>query len=188
MLGWDVGTFEFTSDRILALNYDHHAKIKMRTGGSTGKISRTQAQKLPEGDGYYYDLVKKDGKNDVRLPVRYRYRSPVVFEFHLATKRHAHAYAIIWLHHLVDNEETPINIPIWTTSNPDRITQNYITEDNCRDEPGLEDLEEVGRLMFRCRFKAGMDESHEAFITDNDTRETFETWQACPLKACAHGR
>ncbi|KAJ9649386.1 hypothetical protein H2199_000161 [Coniosporium tulheliwenetii] len=179
MLGWDVGTFEFTSDRILALNYDHHAKIKMRTGGSTGKISRTQAQKLPEGDGYYYDLVKKDGKNDVRLPVRYRYRSPVVFEFHLATKRHAHAYAIIWLHHLVDNEETPINIPIWTTSNPDRITQNYITEDNCRDEPGLEDLEEVGRLMFRCRFKAGMDESHEAFITDNDTRETFETWQAC---------
>lgn len=179
MLGWDVGTFEFTSNRILALGYNHHAKLKMHTGGSSGRIPRTQATKLPEGDGYYWDLVRKDHKNAVRLPVKYRYRSPIVFEFHVTGHRKADAYATIWLQHLVDNEETPINIPIWKTSNPERIIQNYITEDNCRQEPGLEDLEEVGRLQFRARFKAGMDESHEAFISDNDSRETFETWEAC---------
>lgn len=179
MLGWDVGTFEFTSGRILALDYMHHAKLKMHTGGSSGRIPRTQATKLPEGDGYYWDLERKEHKNAVRLPVRYRYRSPVVFEFHTAGHRKADAYATIWLQHLIDNEETPINIPIWKTSNPARITQNYITEENCHQEPGLEDLEEVGRLQFRARFKAGMDESHEAFISDNDTRETFETWEAC---------
>lgn len=181
MLGWDVGTFEFVSDRILALNYHNHVKLKLRTGGSSGKISKTQCRSLPEGDGMFFDIAKKDGKNNIRLPVKYRYRSPVVFEFHSAGKRGAAAYAMIWLHHLVDNEVTNINIPIWTTKNGARLTQNYITETNVRakETPGLEDLEEVGRLHFRCRFKAGTDQDHEKFIVDNDTRETYETWEAC---------
>ncbi|KAI9839590.1 MAG: hypothetical protein M1819_002216 [Sarea resinae] len=181
MLGWDVGTFEFTSDRILALNYSGHAKIKLRTGGSSGKIPRTQARSLPEGDGMFWDLAKKDGKHNVRLPVKYRYRSPVVFEFHTSAKRGADAYAIIWLQHLIDNEEVDINIPIWKTKMGSRLTQNYVTEANysAKQVPGLEDLSEVGRLQFRCRFKAGTDESHEQFVVDNNTRETYETWEAC---------
>ena len=181
MLGWDVGTFEFTSDKLLALNYNSHAKLKMRTGGSTGSISKTQCRSLPEGDGMYWDIAKKDGKNNVRLPVKFRYRSPVVFEFHTAGHRSAVAYAMIWLHHLVDNEITDINIPIWTTNNGARLTQNYITEENVRakETPGLEDLQEVGRLQFRCRFNSGTDEDHEQFVVDDDTRETFETWEAC---------
>lgn len=181
MLGWDVGTFEFISDRILALNYHSHVKLKMRTGGSTGTIGRTQCRKLDEGDGMYFDIAKKDGKNNVRLPVKYRFRSPVVFEFHTAGKRGAAAYAMIWLHHLVDNEVSDINIPIWTTKNAARLTQNYITEENIRakETPGLEDVQEVGRLQFRCQFKAGTDEDHEQYVVDNDSRETFETWEAC---------
>ncbi|KAF2447090.1 hypothetical protein P171DRAFT_245474 [Karstenula rhodostoma CBS 690.94] len=179
MLGWDVGSFEFASDRILAVGYNHAAKLKLRTGGSTGKIGRSGAQKLDEGDGYYWDLKADNGKHNVRMPVKHRYRSPIVFEFHVASKRKAAAYAVIWLQHFIDNEDTDINIPIWTTSSPARLTQNYITEDNCKNEPGLEDLEEVGRLQFRARFKAGMDESHEHFIVDNPTRETYETWEAC---------
>ena len=183
MLGWDVGSFEFTSDRILATGYEHGAKLKMRTGGSVGYISRTQCEKLPEGDGIFFDLSKNPEKNaknnSMRLPVKYRYRSPVVFEFHVAGKRKADAYAVIWLHHLIDNEDTPINIPIWRTNAPARLTQNYITDSNKDGEPGLEDLKEVGRLQFRARFKAGMDESHEGFVADNDSRETFETWEAC---------
>jgi hypothetical protein len=63
----------------------------------------------------------------------------------------------------------------------DRLTQNYITEENIRakEVPGLEDLEEVGRLQFRGQFKAGTDESHRQFIVNDDTRETYETWEAC---------
>lgn len=174
-----MGTFEFTSDRILALNYHAHAKLKLRTGGSTGVIRRTQCRSLAEGDGMFFDIAKKGGKNNVRLPVKFRYRSPVVFEFHTAGKRGAAAYATVWLHHLLDNEETNINIPIWTTKHGARLTQNYITEENTRSFPGLDDLEEIGRLQFRCRFKAGTDEDHEQFVVDNETRETFETWEAC---------
>lgn len=179
MLGWDVGTFEFRSDKILVTKYQHQPKIKLRTGGSTGKIGRTAAHKLEEGDGYYFDLTESDGKNNVRLPVKHRYRSPIVFEFHIANKRKADAYAVIWLQHFVDNEDADINIPIWTTKHPARLTQNYITENNCHQEPGLEDLEEVGRLQFRARFKAGTDESHSQFVSDNNSRETYETWEAC---------
>lgn len=181
MLGWDVGTFEFTSDRILALGYQSNIKIKLRTGGSVGVIPRTQCHKLEQGDGVYFDLTHKDGKYSVRLPVKHRYRSPVVFELHNAGKRGAAAYAQIWLQHLVDNEEVPIDIPIWTTKMGNRLTQNYITERNwkAKEVPGLEDLQEVGRLQFRARFKAGTDESHEKFVSDNDSRETYETWEAC---------
>src|SRR5207248_136122 len=63
LLGWDVGTFEFKSDRILAIKYNKTVSLKMHTGGSSGKISKTQCQKLSEGDGVYFDLDKEDGKN-----------------------------------------------------------------------------------------------------------------------------
>ena len=181
MLGWDVGTFEFTSNRILAIGYHSHAKLKMRTGGSIGQIGRTQCNSLQEGDGVFWDIAKRDGKNNVRLPVKYRYRSPVVFEFHNSGKRGAAAYSIIWLHELVDNTPQDINIPIWTTKNGARLTQNYVTEVNIKGKelPGLEDVQEVGRLQFRCRFKAGTDEDHQAFVVDNESRETYETWEAC---------
>ncbi|KAL8867314.1 MAG: hypothetical protein Q9198_008563 [Flavoplaca austrocitrina] len=88
---------------------------------------------------------------------------------------------MIWLHHLVDNTVTDINIPIWTTKNGSRLTQNYFTEENVKDGQiaGLEDLQEVGRMQFRCQFKAGTDEDHQRFIVDNDSRETYETWEAC---------
>lgn len=179
-----MGTFEFTSKRVLAIGYNHHASIKMRTGGSSGKISRTQARSLAEGDGYVWDLVAHNGRNDVKLPVKYRYRSPIIFEFHTTggLSRKADAYALIWLQHLIDNEDTPFNLPIWRTKNGPRLTQNYITEENVHLKEGLgglEDLEEVGRLQFRGRFKAGLDETHRHFIDGNNARETYETWEAC---------
>jgi hypothetical protein len=180
MLGWDVGTFEFISDRIVATGWTSNTKLKLRTGGSTGKIPRTHCHSNEAGDGVYFD-VSTEANNHVRLPVKYRYRSPVIFEFHVTGKRGAAAYASIWLQNFVDNEETAIDIPIWTTKNGSRLVQNYVTEENAKAfiDTGLEDLQEVGRLQFRGRFKAGMDESHREYIVDNDTRETYETFEAC---------
>lgn len=178
MLGWDVGTFEFVSEKILATGYTSAAKLKMRTGGSTGSIGRAHCRKTDEGDGVFWDISKKEGKNNVRLPVKHRYRSPIIFEFHTAGKRKADAYAVIWLHHLQDEKEEGINIPIWRTDKGMRLCQNYITEENFMSIPDLK-VEEVGRLQFRGRFKAGMDEDHASFVSDNDSRETMETWEAC---------
>jgi hypothetical protein len=170
-LGWDVGTFEFTSYKILAKRYHMNNKLKLRTGGSSGKISRAQCKKTDEADGVFWDIAKKDGKNNVKLPVRYRYRSPVIFEFHTASKHEADAYAVIWLHHFEDSNEQEVNIPIWKADKGMRLTQNYITEENFKNIPDIK-IEEVGRLQFRGRFKAGIDEDHSNFVTDNDSRET----------------
>ncbi|TKA32803.1 hypothetical protein B0A50_01028 [Salinomyces thailandicus] len=185
-LGWDVGTFLFKSERMIASGYKHHAKIKMRTGGSIGKISRTSCHKLSGGDeageGYYWDMAKAHGPDgkEVKLPVKYRYRSPVVFELHIANKRKPDAHAVLWLNTLIDNDDTAIDIPIWQTGAPQRLTQNYITSEmDVTSLPGLDDCKEVGRLKFQGCFKAGMDESHEHFVADNDSRETFETWESC---------
>ncbi|KAK5944500.1 hypothetical protein PMZ80_003782 [Knufia obscura] len=181
MLGWDVGTFEFLSEKILATGWDKSStKLKLRTGGSTGKVPRNHCHKTDEGDGILWDISAANNRQ-VRLPVKHRYRSPIVFEFHTPNHRAPQAYATIWLQHLVDNEDTPFNIPIWSTKHGDRLVQNYVTERNlaAKQVPGLEDVEEIGRLQFRARFKAGTDESHRDFIIDGDTRETFETWEAC---------
>ncbi|KAH8796574.1 hypothetical protein BGZ57DRAFT_961447 [Hyaloscypha finlandica] len=120
-LGWDVGTFEFTPNRILATGYNANSKLKLKTGGSS-----------EEGDGVFWDIAKKEGKNNVRLP------------FRATNKRKVDAYAV----------------------------------DNFRDVLDIR-IEEVGRLQFRGRFKAGMDEDRSNFVTDNDSRETKRTWEAC---------
>jgi hypothetical protein len=177
-LGWDVGTFEFTSQSILATGYNTPSKLKMRTGGSVGKISRAECKKADNGEGIFWNVTDNDGNRKLRLPVRYRYRSPIIFEFHSVNKRHADAYAVIRLHDLEDNKDEAINIPIWKTNRPKRLTQNYITEENFKTIPDIH-IEEVGRLQFRGRFKAGTDEDHSRFVSDNDSRETQETWEAC---------
>lgn len=194
-LGWDVGTFIFASDKLEAKGYNHHARIKLRTGGSVGKISRSSCHAVKDAadgqDGYYWDMTQsmKDSEGGqgkrVKLPVKYRYRSPVVFEFHVANKRKADAYAVLWLNTMQDNEEQDIELPIYRTGAPSRLVQNYITPEMVQEAkdsspmPGLDDLQECGRLTFKGMFKAGMDESHEAFVSDNDSRETYETWEAC---------
>ncbi|KAK1138827.1 hypothetical protein N8T08_001744 [Aspergillus melleus] len=177
MLGWDVGTFEFASEKIIARGVHQRSKIKLRTGGSSGKITRHVCS--IDGPDTVWNLNSL--RNNVLLPVKHRYRSPVVFEFHVHGKHHATGYAVLWLQHMVDNEDMPIDIPIWATKNGKRLTQNYITEDNweSKRDPGLEDMHEIGWLQLTGRFKPGIDESHEQFVVDNHSRETFETWEAC---------
>ncbi|KKK20066.1 hypothetical protein ARAM_003607 [Aspergillus rambellii] len=179
MLGWEVGTFKFTSDTITAKGFTQRAKIRLRTGGSTGKIPR-QVCSINSGDSVSFDLSNESVR--CHLPVKSRYRSPVVFEIQTQNKHTVTGYATLWLQHLTDNEDTPIDIPIWATKkNAKRLTQNYITEKNweIKRSPGLEDLREIGRLRFRCCFTPGIDEWHEQFVVDNNSRETFETWEAC---------
>jgi hypothetical protein len=179
LLGWDVGTFEFRSDRVETTGYSQVAKLKLRTGGSTGLVPKDICQQARDGNSVLWDLSKHDKTPSVSLPVKHRYRSPVVFEFHVSGKRRAEAYATLWLNTLVDNEDADIDIPIFTTKNPSRFIQNYITEKNYKGEVGLEDLREVGRLKFKARFKCGIDETHQAFVRTGDERETYETWEAC---------
>ncbi|KAF9878952.1 c2 domain protein [Colletotrichum karsti] len=178
-LGWDVGTFEFTSQSMTAAGYGHlKTKIRLRTGGSSVSVKRETCQKMDGDDGFYWDISGENNHEKIRLPVRYRYRSPVFFEFYPPGKRHADAYASLWLQSLPDHDEQDFDIPIWKCDRGVRLSQNYITEDNFKDIPDIK-IEEIGRLKFRGRFSTGTDRDHVKFVTSNDSRETIETWEAC---------
>ncbi|KAM0323042.1 hypothetical protein ACHAQA_009141 [Verticillium albo-atrum] len=178
-MGWDIGTFEFLGTNVNALHYGRSkTKIRLRTGGSSASIKRDACNKHTDGDGLDWDISGENKHDKIRLPVRYRYRSPIFFEFYPAGKRHPDAYASLWLQDFVDLEEQDFDIPIWKCDNGTRLAQNYITQDNFKDVPVL-NVEEIGRLQFRGRFSAGTDRDHIKFVSDNNSRETIETWEAC---------
>lgn len=187
----EIGTFEFLSDTIRAFKLDgtHRSKLKLRTGGSSAVIKSDKCNKTEDGSLSWDVTQQNSTKTDdgttstevtsrIRLPVRYRYRSPIFFEFHTSGKRHADTFASIWLQDLIDLKEEDFDIPIWRCNNGLRLSQNYITEANYRDVPSLQ-IEEIGRLRFRGRFKPGTDRDHLKFVSDNESRETIESWEAC---------
>lgn len=177
----DIGTFEFLSDRITTSNYApaSKAKLKMRTGGSSAAAKPDVCTPSADTAGLSWDISGATPKTPrLRLPVRFRFRSPVFFEFHLANKRKPDAYAALWLQDLVDMDEREFDLPIWRCSNGMRLSQNYMTEETVGSVPDL-DAVEVGRLRFRGRFKPGTDRDHVRFVSDNDSRETIESWEAC---------
>ncbi|KAM0665415.1 hypothetical protein ACQRIU_005676 [Beauveria bassiana] len=177
-MGWEIGTFEFTSDKIEAVGWApaSKAKLRLRTGGSTASVRRSCSTR--EGDGLTFDVSGNGHSQKIRLPVRHRYRSPIFLEFNPVGKRHSDAFAAIWLKDLTDCTEQEFDVPLWKCNNPLRLSQNYITEENFRQVPDL-DIEEIGRLRFRGRFSPGTDSDHIRFVSDNDSRETIETWEAC---------
>jgi hypothetical protein len=179
----EIGTFEFLSDSITTANFappSSKMKIKLRTGGSSAVIGSHACRKSEAGaPGLSWDISGQTEKTEkVRLPVRFRYRSPIFFEFYGSGKRHTDMYASIWLQDIPDGEERDFDIPIWKCNNAMRLSQNYITEANYRDIPDL-DIQEIGRVRFRARFKPGTDRDHLKFVSDNESRETIESWEAC---------
>lgn len=187
----EIGTFEFLSDTITAVNYDASAKtkLKLRTGGSSAVVKSDKCTASEDGSLSWDITETATDKHDdgttsthvtsrIRLPVRYRYRSPVFFEFQHSGKRHSDTFASIWLQDLIDLEDKDFDIPIFRCNNGLRLSQNYITEANYREVPDLQ-IEEIGRLRFRGRFKPGTDRDHLKFVSDNESRETIESWEAC---------
>jgi hypothetical protein len=182
----EIGTFEFTSDALTTAGYcpSERTKLKMRTGGSSASVKPDVCRKTDDGTGLTWDISgnetsKRHRSTRIRLPVRFRYRSPIFFEFHPSGKRRkTDTFASLWLQDVPDAEEKDFDIPIWRCDNGMRLSQNYITPDNVQSVPDLR-VEEIGRLRFRGRFKPGTDRDHLRFVSDNDSRETIETWEAC---------
>lgn len=199
----EVGTFEFLSDSITAVGYcpSERTKLRLRTGGSSASVKAHVCRKTGgeggeggEGTttvGLAWDIGGRDAdgrhkrqdSSRIRLPVRYRYRSPVFIEFHASgRRRRTDTFASLWLQDVPDSEPQDFDLPIWRCNNGTRLSQNYITEANAAEATaegaGLQ-LAEVGRLRFRGRFKPGTDRDHLRFVSDNDSRETIETWEAC---------
>lgn len=186
-LGWDIGTFEFLSESITISGYSHSARLKFRTGGSSASVKKQHMEKADDGIKFKLAVDDPEAKQDnIRLPVRHRYRSPIFMELHPSGKRHPDAFAALWLLELVDGEEQEFDIPLFKVDNSVRLSQSYIHQGNYKEIPDI-DIEEIGRVRFKGRFSPGTDSDHIRFVSDNDSRETIETWEACYAEGVRSG-
>ena len=168
LLGWDIGTLEILNE-IKANGISSKmgsARIVIRTGVSNEAVARKNASQ--DGDTTIWNL----GDEGLHLPIKYRYMSAVVMEFRLKATRKPHAYSILWLKDIVDNEENDHDLPLWQTDNPHRLINNCITEKE-------ENMKEIGRVKFKSRYTTGLDDHHEPVMATNDERDTMETYDAC---------
>jgi hypothetical protein len=170
LLGYDVGTFIFTSP-IVCTGDVYTTKLRLRTSGSQRLIKNGSKS----NDSITWTLETPQES----LPVHFRYMSPVVLEFSSASnalpgplgkKKH---YAVLWLFRLIDNKTEDFTLPVYKTNNPDRLTQNVVNESD-----DTMQLEKVGEVKFSAKFKAGIDDTHADFLRDHNHWSTFQSWKA----------
>ncbi|KAH8659345.1 C2 domain protein [Tricladium varicosporioides] len=167
LLGYSVGSFVFTSPITSSGSFNTKA-LKLRTSGS---------QRLIKSGGPTWNLEKPQDT----LPVHFRYLSPIVLEFigsGLTEKiggplGKTKYYAVLWLYKLIDNQVSTFTLPIFKTNNPNRLTQNVVSQPD-----DTMTLEQVGEVSFSGMFKAGIDETHGDFLRDHDHWSTFQCWLA----------
>jgi hypothetical protein len=174
LLGYSVGSFVFTSPITCSGSINFNT-LKLRTSGSQ-RLIKSGGSKSDDGN-FTWTLEKPQST----LPVHYRYLSPVVFEFvgsgitdkiagPLGKSKH---YAVLWLFKLTDNKASSFTLPIYKTNNPNRLTQNVVSQS---DDTMM--LEEVGQVTFNAQFKAGIDAEHEDFLRDHVHWSTYQSWLA----------
>lgn len=179
LLGYDIGSFSISSPITCLGDGINTRKLTLRTSGSR-RVSKGGEK---TEDGHTWTLPDEQ----TLLPVHYRYMSPLVLEFAGITEavpgpmsktmnKNKH-FAVLWLSTLTDNETQQFTLPVFKTNNPDRLTQNVVSESDDTME-----LTQVGKVQFTGCFKAGLDESHEEFLgkgkSSYDHWSSYHSWVA----------
>lgn len=188
LLGWDLGSVELLGDKVVvegdvarALS---NSRITVASDSGKRNIARSWIDSSGNGActtewslGYFREGSKELQRHRVIVPVRHRYQSPLRLQFYSSASRKPIAYAVYWLADLVDNTSTELTLPVYKTSQPKQLTQNYLRSDEPADQYGVE---KIGQVKLTVRFKMGMDNSHYEWLKTNDDFESFESWR-CTL-------
>jgi hypothetical protein len=157
MLGWDYGTLDIKPDaRVTSVDGSLNGlRIKVRTSLGKGKFH------AEEGENWR----TKSGK-PIRLAVRKRYSSPLIFEFRSSSALldKTPAFAVLWMKDIPDEAEKTFTLPIWKG---DLKT----AEKSTLDEYG----ENVGQLEFTLKFWHGLSGYHGSLASkDNNIADVME--------------
>jgi Ca2+-dependent lipid-binding protein len=187
LLGWDLGSVEVLGDKVVVENDSTGAlsdsRIALHTDSGKASISRRWIDKKSSGNGTEWNLdYIKEGSNELQrhrvlVPVRHRYQSPLRMEFFSASSRKPVGYAVYWLSDLVDNTSTVLSLPVYKTSKPKQLVENYLSD---AEKDDYMEVEKIGVVKLTVRFKMGMDDSHYQWVKTNDDHETYESWR-CSL-------
>ena len=184
LLGWDLGSVEVLGDKAVVEDDSTGAlsgsRIALSTTSGKASISRRWIDKKSGGKNIEWNLgYIKEGTNELHrhrilIPVRHRYQSPLRLEFFSASSRKPVGYALYWLSDLIDNTSTVLTLPVYKTSHPKQLLENYIPDIE-KDEHV--EAEKIGLVKMTVRFKMGMDNSHYQWVKTNDEHETYESWR-----------
>ncbi|KAI0139463.1 hypothetical protein F4776DRAFT_616248 [Hypoxylon sp. NC0597] len=167
--GWDYGTLEIRGPirakgdlpKSLA---EHRVKIRTNLG---------KAKMYPENGQWVSKSRKDDGA--VFLAVRKRYSSAMVLEFResmLGPDKTA-AFAVLWLHELVDEESDTKSLKVWKGSK-----DGLRKAQSCCDYNGLGENEQpLGEVEIDLKFWHGLSGYHKSYASqakNTDLRDVME--------------
>jgi hypothetical protein len=171
--GWDYGTVD-VKPSVKAINIPEDLqplRLKVHTRTSRAKLhSRGRNGKVHTSDDGQAVWTTTRSKA-IRLPVRARYRTPLMFQFRqdAALRDHTPAFGIFWLKDIPDNEQQTVRIPIWK-GDLKRI------KDNVLDSYG----EKVGEIEVTLTFWSGLSGYHEKHLKgDKHLSNVMEVLDVC---------
>ncbi|TLD24367.1 hypothetical protein PspLS_06890 [Pyricularia sp. CBS 133598] len=183
LLGWNYGTLEIMdgvrSKVYGALPADiRKNRIKVRTNMDRIKLYPRGGKKGQNGsDGRPGEWKPKEKKHrdGAFLPVRRRYASCLIIEFRedgfIANS--TAAFAVLWLHELVDEEEQEVTLKVWRGSK-DALKR----AESCCDYDGMHDEEtHLGEVVMKLRFWRGLSGFHKSYASkskNTDMRNVME--------------
>jgi hypothetical protein len=160
-LGWDFGTIEIAPS-ITAVGGQIRTdlesdRLKFRTNMARAKAYSNKhhySSSTTEGnDGIEW---KPKHNTPIRLPVRNRYRQPLVIEFrtHSTLRDTTPAFCVLWLHAIPDNVEQDVELVVWKGD----LKRAQV---NCL--PGDQMGEKVGMVRLKITFWRGIGKLHAKY-------------------------
>lgn len=172
LLGWDYGTVDVKpSVKAIDVPKDlEPLRLKVHTPLERAKLhSRGRNGHVRSEDGHTVWSTRKN--RPIRLPVRARYCAPLVFEFRqdAALRDHTHAFCILWLKDIPDNEEQTKRLSIWKGD-------LKRAQDNVLDSYG----EKVGEIEVTLTMWSGLSGYHEKLAKgDKHLTNVMEVLDTC---------
>lgn len=173
LLGWEYGTLEI-KPTVKAIDMpDDLAPLRMKISTSLGRgklHSRGRNGKVRQHDEGGTMWTSR-GDHPIRLPVKARYASPLIIELRQdATLRdHSPAFAILWLKHIVDNQEQTIRLDVWK-GDLKRAKNNILSSYG----------ERVGAIELTLTFWSGLSGYHEDYAKgDKNLLNVMEVLDVC---------
>ena len=169
LTGWDYGTIEIRGPvkpkKGLPKDLTEH-RIKVRTNLGRTKLQSENGQWQHKG---------RSGPDDVFLPLRKRYSSPLVIEFRKSVMGpdRTEAFAVLWLQELTDEQDEVKTAKVWNGGK-----DNLRRATSCFEYTGMEEGEQpLGEVELHVKFWRGLSGYHKSYSSQakkSDMRNVME--------------
>ncbi|KAI0017792.1 hypothetical protein F4780DRAFT_753804 [Xylariomycetidae sp. FL0641] len=161
--GWDYGTLQIrgpvkAKPGLHGKTTDHRIKLRTNLG---------RCKMYPDSDKGEWQSKTKDGSEF--LPVRKRYSSALVIEFResMVGPDRTGAFAVLWLHDLVDEEDQTVTLKVW-----DGDKDGLRKAESCCGYAGIKNGEEpLGEIEINLKFWRGLSGYHKAYAAKSNNRD-----------------